>query len=103
MAVVFDLLKAIVLQIPNILKAAHKGSVFPLPTVLALLDAGNHVHAMNSSDKAASIKAAVNECLGCQATLRVSYVNPNYHYIGFRKYFDDIWFRYDVDIVKYWC
>jgi len=82
---------------------AHECGVFSLPAVLALWDAGVHVHVVNGSNKAANIKAAVDECLGCQATLKVPYVDPNYCHIRFRGYFDNVWFICDVDIVKYVC
>ena len=58
---------------------------------------------MNDSNKATDIEVAVDKCLDYQVTLRVPYVNPNYYHIGFRGYFDNMWFRYGVDIVKYMC
>jgi len=69
---------------------AHKGSVSPLSAVLVLWNARVHVYIINSSDKAANIETVVDECLGYQATLRIPYVNPKYHYIRFRGYFDNM-------------
>ena len=82
------------------MKVTSEDSVPPLPAVLVLQDAGVHVSTIDSHDIASNIETLINECLSCQTTLWVLYVYLDDYYIRFWGNFDNIWFRYYIDIIK---
>jgi len=69
---------------------ASKGSVVPLPAILALRDTGVHVSSTNSSYVFAYVEASVDQILSFGAILGVPYVDPNDSHVRFGGCFDNM-------------
>jgi len=67
--VVFGFMWTITLQTSHTLKAASKGSMTLLPIIFTLRDTRIYIGPSDSNNKAANVKAAIDEFLCCKTTL----------------------------------
>ena len=82
MVVIFNFMWSIALYAPKLLKTMSKSSMALLLAIFALWNTKIHIYIMNSSNEATNIEIAVDEHLGCQTTLRISYIDSYYCCIG---------------------
>ena len=100
MTVVFQFMWAVTFDTLYPLNPAQKGSVAPFPTVFTLEHSWVHIYFFNSGDIVSYIEILVNKAFCLATTLNIPNIQLNNGHIWPRGYLNDMWFRYEHDIVK---
>ena len=79
----------------------NKDSVILPPTVLVLEYAWVHICTLYGDYVIFYIKAMVNKSLNFTPTLNIPDIKPYNGYIQLWEHFDNMWFKYEHNIVKY--
>ena len=99
----FNLVRPITFDTSWSLGMTDKCGVSPLPAILILGDTRVHIYISYGGDVTFHIEAMVDQSLGWSTTLWIPYIDPHYSHIWFQRYFDNMWFWSDANVIEDLC
>jgi len=97
----FYLMWAIIFYTSWLLSSTSEGGIFPLSVIFSLGNSRVHVCILYHSNMASYVEALINERLSWSTILWIPNINLYNSHVWFWRDLDDLWFRSNVNIVKY--